>query len=354
MTVERQTCKSQSRSLGNPLDLVHHVDGLEDSGGNLERPHCNTNRRATRNEIRPVKVISASRRRCTSWKKSSSAETTTRPILRRALQMFFIRSPQQVFVCRGQTVYVSPSSAIDPRIHALVEVQSERHPSSNRRSVIQTAGITEAHFGNEGTRVLPFGPDQRLALVKISQRRVHIGERKMRMNFLDYVRCHSEMLELVGDLADLDVRAPNHRAQTRVVDVGRGLSCWFPAQSKPPANGESEGHDAFARRVSSVWVRTGLARTLSPVRSQLFQKSKRGQLGLAFELFFSRFPAAQCLCPPRIGDGGARRTVSRQDVVNAFLLAGRLRRGEGIDEDGDHLSSSSLTIIGMPGKHRVN
>ena len=221
----------------NPLDLVHHLARLENSRGNLNASHGMTNRGAARNEDQTREGAPCFPARVHEPEEVFICRDDDTPELRRALQVLFVRRSQQAFVRGRDAIDASPSRASDdPRIHALVKVQSKRHVRSGPRSSVETAGIAEAHLGDECASFLPFVSDQRLVIVKVSQRGVYIRQRDMRMSFHNLVCCHAQMLELVGNLADLDVCAPNYRALTRVVDVGHVLSGWFHAQSTLPAS----------------------------------------------------------------------------------------------------------------------
>lgn len=118
----------------------------------------------------------------------------------------------------AEVISTPPADPRDnPPVHAPAKVQAKHHLRSGRRLLVQTAGIADANLGDECAGFLPFVPNQRLVIVEVGEHRVHLGERSMRMRPHYCICQHTQMLELVGNLADFDVGSTNHRTVTGVV-----------------------------------------------------------------------------------------------------------------------------------------
>lgn len=137
------------------------------------------------------------------------------------------------------------------------------HRARSAPSANQAPRIAPTKLCDQRSTFQPLRTDVVEVIEVVGERGVHVGKREVRVCVDDLVRRHAEMLDLAGDLADLDVRAGDHGPSGGVVDaVGtpscfhRGLqrTAWRPFQ-KPATRGvcsrAPERWPAFARPPST-------------------------------------------------------------------------------------------------------
>lgn len=92
------------------------------------------------------------------------------------------------------------------------------HRARSAPSANQAPRIAPTNLCDQRSRFQPLRADIVEVIEVVGERGVHVGKREVRVCVDDLVRRHAEMLDLAGDLADLDVRAGDDGVFTQFVD----------------------------------------------------------------------------------------------------------------------------------------